>query len=52
MIQQIGHLAGVPIPAIDGLTEWYDRIALVNDKLYLSDYGIDSLDDLKEFYSR
>lgn len=52
VIQQIGHLAGVPIPAIDGLIDWYDRIALVNDKLYLSDYGIDSLDDLKEFYSR
>ena len=52
VIQQIGHLAGVPVPAIDGLIDWYDRIALVNDKLYLSDYGINSLDDLKEFYSR
>ena len=25
---------------------------LVNDKLYMSDYGISNMDDLKEFYLR
>ena len=52
VIQQIGKLAGVSMPNIDGLIDWYDRIAIVNDKLYLSDYGIEDLEDLREFYLR
>lgn len=50
VIQQIGNIAGVSIPNIDRLMEWYDNIAIVNDKLYLSDYGIANMEDLKEFY--
>ena len=52
VIQQIGKLAGVSMPNIDGLIEWYDGIAIVNDKLYLSDYGVSDMDDLRAFYLR
>ncbi|MBE6042208.1 MAG: hypothetical protein E7220_06780 [Clostridiales bacterium] len=52
IIQQIGSIAGVSMPNIDRLLEWYDNIAIVNDKLYLSDYGINDLDDLRRFYLR
>ena len=50
VIRQIGSIAGVSTPNMDMLAEWYDNIALINDKLYLSDYGISDMDDLKEFY--
>ena len=50
VIQQIGSIAGVSMPNIDSLIEWYDNIAIINDKLCLSDYGIADIDDLKEFY--
>ena len=52
MIRQIGSIAGVSTPNMDMLSEWYDRIALINDTLHLPDYGISDLDDLKEFYLR
>ena len=52
VIKQIGDIAGVQTPNIDSLLEWYDHIALINDKLYLSDYGITNLQDLKDFYLR
>lgn len=50
VIQQIGSIAGVSMPNIDSLLEWYDKIAIINDKLCLSDYGISDIDDLKDFY--
>ena len=50
VIQQIGRLAGVPLPNIDSLMDWYDGIAVINDKLLLSDYGISTIDDLRDFY--
>ena len=50
VIQQIGKLAGVPLPNIDSLMDWYDGIAVINDKLLISDYGISTLDDLRAFY--
>ena len=52
VIRQIGSIAGVSTPNMDMLSEWYDRIALINDTLHLPDYGISDLDDLKEFYLR
>ena len=52
VIQQIGRLAGVDMPAIDGLIDWYDGIAVVNDKLMLSDYGITDMESLRGFYLR
>lgn len=38
------------MPNIDKLIEWYDNIAIINDKLRLSDYGITDVESLKEFY--
>lgn len=50
VIQQIGRIAGTETPNIDSLIEWYDEIAIINDKLMLSDYGITDIDELREFY--
>ena len=50
VIQQIGNIAGVDMPNIDSLIDWYDEIAIVNDKLIISDYGISDMDTLREFY--
>ena len=50
VIQQIGIIAGVDIPNINGLLDWYDEIAIVNDKLIISDFGIFDMNTLKEFY--
>lgn len=50
VIQQIGKIAGVSMPNIDSLIDWYDEIAIINDKLMLSDYGINDIDSLREFY--
>lgn len=51
VIQQIAQIAGVCTPNIDGLISWYDEIAVVNDKLLLSDYGITDLESLKSYYN-
>jgi len=50
VIQQIGKIAGADIPNIDSLIDWYDEIAIVNDKLIISDFGIIDMDSLREFY--
>jgi hypothetical protein len=50
VIRQIGSIAGVDMPNIDELIEWYDEIAIINDKLYLQDYGISDMASLREFY--
>lgn len=52
VIQQIGQIAGVRMPNIDSLIDWYDEIAIVNDKLMLSDYGITDMESLRSFYLR
>ena len=52
VIQQIGQIAGVPLPNIDGLIEWYDGIALINDRISLADYGITDMESLRAFYLR
>lgn len=50
VIQQIGNIAGVEMPNIDGLMKWYEGIAIINDKLHLSDYGITDMESLRDFY--
>lgn len=50
VIYQIGKIAGVDMPNIEGLLKWYDEIALINDKLNLSDYGINNMEELRAFY--
>lgn len=50
VIYQIGLLAGIDMPNIKGLLDWYEEIAIINDQLFLSDYGITNLDELRDFY--
>lgn len=50
VIQQIGRIAGVRLPNIDSLIEWYDGIAIINDRLELSDHGITDMETLRDFY--
>ena len=50
VIYQIGQLAGVDMPRIDELLEWYEEIAVINDQLLLSDYGISNMEELRAFY--
>lgn len=52
IIHQIGKLAGVSMPHIEELLAWYDDIAVINDKLNLSDYGISNMEELRKFYLR
>ena len=37
-------------PNIDSLLEWYDGIAIINDKLMLKDYGITDMMSMRDFY--
>ena len=50
VIKQIGDIAGVSMPNIEMLLEWYDSIAIINDKLMLADYGITDMESLRAFY--
>ena len=50
VIQQIGQIAGVSMPNIDSLIEWYDSIAIINDRIEISDYGITDMNSLRNFY--
>ena len=61
VIEQIGRLAGVSTPNIDGLIAWYDELmesfagdaesqGAVNKKLLLEDYGIKDIEGLRAFY--
>ena len=52
VIQQIGQIAGVHTPNIDSLTDWYDGIAIINDRISLADHGITDMDSLRGFYLR
>ncbi len=52
VIHQIGKIAGVDMPNIDSLIDWYDEIAIINDKLVISDFGIRDIETLREFYLR
>jgi hypothetical protein len=52
VIKQIGDIAGAETPHLDGLLDWYDSIAIINDRLDLSDYGITNLEELRSFYLR
>ncbi|MBR2674196.1 MAG: NAD/NADP octopine/nopaline dehydrogenase family protein [Mogibacterium sp.] len=50
VIYQIGKIAGVDMPNIEGLLDWYEEIAVINDQLLLSDYGITNMEELRAFY--
>lgn len=52
IIKQIAELAEVSTPSIDRVIGWYKGIAIEKGEFKYSDYGIDSLDDLRAFYLR
>ncbi len=52
VIKQIGSIAGAETPNLDSLLDWYDRIAIINDRVDLADYGITNLEELRSFYLR
>jgi hypothetical protein len=52
VIRQIAEIAGVDTPYINRLLDWYDGIALINDKLMLPDYGVTDMESMKAFYLR
>lgn len=52
IIKQVGTFAGVSTPNIDMILNWYNSIAEEKDSFDFMDYGIDSLDALKQFYLR
>ena len=50
VIQQMGRLAGVPIPNIDANMDWYSGIAKSGPMFDYSEYGIENLKQFLEFY--
>jgi hypothetical protein len=52
VIRQIAEIAGVDTPYINRLLDWYDGIAIINDKLILSDYGVTDMKSMRAFYLR
>ena len=50
IIKQIAEFAGVQTPDIDETMEWYRKIAIDNNMFHFSDYGINNLEELREFY--
>lgn len=50
IIKQVAVFACVDTPNIDETLDWYKRIALNKDKFCFSDYGINNIEDLRQFY--
>ncbi len=52
ILEQIAHLAGVKVPNMTSTINWYKEVSEDKTEFNLSDFGINSLDDLYKFYSR
>lgn len=52
IIQQIGRFANVPTPNIDANMDWYKNISLEHDEFRYSDYGINTMQDFRDFYQQ
>ena len=52
IIQQVARMANVETPNIDETMEWYESLAVENSGFDYSKYGINNIEDLKEFYSK
>ncbi|MBR0513987.1 MAG: NAD/NADP octopine/nopaline dehydrogenase family protein [Clostridia bacterium] len=50
IIRQIAQYADVLTPTIDMILEWYRTIAIEKDEFSYHKYGINNLNDLKQFY--
>ncbi|MBP3857839.1 MAG: NAD/NADP octopine/nopaline dehydrogenase family protein [Ruminiclostridium sp.] len=52
VFHQIAKLAGVSTPNIYGTSSWYYSVAEIEGEFHFSDYGINSIDELKKFYEK
>ena len=52
VIKQVAEFADIDTPNIDSVLEWYKKIRRENKEFQFSKYGINSLDDMREFYLR
>jgi len=50
IIKQVADFAGVKTPNIDETLAWYSKIAIEKDGFQFTDYGINSKEDLQQFY--
>ena len=50
IIKQIAEFAGVPTPNIDATLSWYKSIAVETEEFRFEDYGIDDIEQFREFY--
>ena len=52
ILEQIAHLAGVEVPSMTSTISWYKETSGDKTEFNLSDFGIESLEDLYKFYNR
>lgn len=52
ILAQVADFAGVDVPYMKEILDWYDRIALVKDKFSFTDYGINNITDFMELYKK
>lgn len=52
ILQQIARFANVPVPALDGVYEWYGQIVGPHRKFSYAAYGVDSREEFAAFYLR
>lgn len=50
ILVQIADFAGVDVPYMKEIMNWYDSIALVKDRFSFTDYGINNISDFMELY--
>lgn len=50
IIKQIARFAGVAVPNIDATMRWYENIAIEKNEFNFSDYNINDLKALKDYY--
>lgn len=52
ILKQLANIAGVQVPNMDSTINWYKRVSKNTAELNLSDYGINTLEDIYSFYSK
>lgn len=52
ILQQLANIAGVEVPNMTSTIKWYKNVSRDTTEFKLSDFGINSIDDLYKFYCR
>ena len=50
IIEELAKIIGVPVPNISKTMRWYKEVTKDTHRLQLSDYGINTVDDIYELY--